>query len=93
MNKLEKICLVGIAVALVALLVLAVTGNFHGEPRPVEVDTDGNVGRCVEAQRVFYQAAAGAAAETCLAQLYAGGEQAFDRTWKNYRADWSGVSR
>ena len=93
MSKLEKICLAGIAACLAALLIIAASGNFHGEPRPVEIDTDGNVGRCVEAQRVFYQAAAGASAETCLAQLYAGGEAAFDRTWRNYKADWSGVSR
>ena len=93
MSKLEKICLAGIAACLAALLVQAVTGNFHGEPRPVELDTDGNVGRCVQAQQVLYQAAAGTAAETCLVQLYADGSEAFDRTWKNYGTEWPEVSR
>ena len=93
MSSLEKVCAAGISACLVALLILWLSGNFHGEPRPVEIDTDGNVGRCVQAQQVLYQSPAGAAAETCLAQLYSGGEKSFDRTWKNYGTEWPEVSR
>lgn len=65
-----------------AAVILAVIFAASDQP-----DTDANVGKCIQAQRVLYQADRGQAAEKCLAMLDADGPERFSRTWQNYQTE------
>jgi hypothetical protein len=76
---------VGAATSLVGsgatLAILAVRESPSVEP---PADTDSSIGKCLQAQRVLYQASRAEAAEACLAQLDDNGRDRFVRTWTNY---------
>lgn len=84
MNKVELVFLV-IAVALaltIGAVFLAVDSQRDNAP-----DTDGNVGRCLQAQVVLYRVERGDAAEKCLTNLHRNGAERFARTWANYETE------